>query len=245
MPNTITALPGQETVVACWDALARVSPGASVTRSGAVAAAVFPSWAPLNNAIVLNGDRGVAAAAVPRLGSVYAGAGVGAWALWMPARTTDLDAPDRVPDVRGLKRDTTTLVMHTTLSERFRLHEEVVHTSLATVKRYADDELVRGTELGEPEGTPGLSGWAIVRDGVAVTAAWSFRHEDDCGIYAVGTLPEWRRRGLARTLVEHMLADAGRRGSRSATLQSTRMGQPLYESLGFVPAGRYEEWVPR
>jgi GNAT superfamily N-acetyltransferase len=241
----ITTLPGQETVLACWDALARVSPGASVTRSGAVAAAVFPSWAPLNNAIVLNGNGSGASAAASRLTSVYAGAGVGAWALWIPARTTDLDAPDLLSEVSGLKRDTTTLVMHTTLSERFRLHDEVTHTSLASAKRFADDELVAATELGEPEATPGLSGWVIVRDGVAVTAAWSFRHEDDCGIYAVGTLPEWRRRGLARTLVEHVLADAGRRGSRTATLQSTRMGQPLYESLGFVPAGRYEEWVPR
>ena len=32
-------------------------------------------------------------------------------------------------------------------------------------------------------------------------------------------------------------------GARTATLQSTRMGQPLYESLGFQPAGRYEEWA--
>jgi GNAT superfamily N-acetyltransferase len=245
MSNTMTTLPGQETVLACWDALAQLSPGASVSRSGAVAAAVFPSWAPLNNAIVLKGNGSVVAAAASRLTNVYAGAGVGAWALWIPARTTDLDAPDRVPEVSGLKRDTTTLVMHTTLSEQFRLHDDVVEASFASVKRFADDETVPATEVGEPERTPGLSGWVIVRDGLVVTAAWSFRHEDDCGIYAVGTVPEWRRRGLARTLVEHVLADAGRKGSRTATLQSTRMGQPLYESLGFVAAGRYEEWVPQ
>ena len=39
--------------------------------------------------------------------------------------------------------------------------------------------------------------------------------------------------------------DAQRRGARTATLQSTRMGQTMYVSLGFAPVGRYEEWVSR
>jgi hypothetical protein len=43
--------------------------------------------------------------------------------------------------------------------------------------------------------------------------------------------------------MEHVLADAQHRGARTATLQSTRMGLPLYNSLGFAPAGRYEEWI--
>ncbi len=87
------------------------------------------------------------------------------------------------------------------------------------------------------------SAWVIVRDGMAVAGAWSFLRERDCGIYAVETLPQWRRRGLARSLMEHVLADAQRRGARTATLQSTRMGQPLYISLGFEPVGRYAEWT--
>ena len=40
-----------------------------------------------------------------------------------------------------------------------------------------------------------------------------------------------------------MLADARSQGAASASLQSTRMGQPLYETLGFAAAGRYEEWI--
>jgi hypothetical protein len=43
--------------------------------------------------------------------------------------------------------------------------------------------------------------------------------------------------------MEHILASAQARGAATASLQSTRMGQPLYESLGFKPAGRYEEWI--
>ena len=45
--------------------------------------------------------------------------------------------------------------------------------------------------------------------------------------------------------MEHVLADAWERDARSATLQSTEMAQPLYAGLGFVAAGRYEEWVPQ
>jgi GNAT superfamily N-acetyltransferase len=83
----------------------------------------------------------------------------------------------------------------------------------------------------------------MVHDHRAVAGAWSFLHDGDCGIYAVGTSPGWRRLGFARALVEHVMADARHRGARTASLQSTEMGRPLYESLHFEPAGRYEEWL--
>ena len=57
----------------------------------------------------------------------------------------------------------------------------------------------------------------------------------DCGLYAVGTVPGMRRRGLATALVEHVLADAYRRGARTASPQSTEMDEPLYRSMGFTP----------
>ncbi len=242
MSSKIIALAGQETLLACWSALARTSPGATLIRSAATAAAVFPTWAPLNNAIRLRTDDGAAAAAVSQLTSVYADAGVGAWALWLPSRATDLDTPDDIGDVGGLTRDTTTLVMQATALRGFRRHEGVVRTSIAAATR-ATEEPVLAVDLGEPERAAGPAAWVKVQDDAAVAGAWSFLHEPDCGIYTVGTSPGWRRRGLARSLVEHVLADAARRGARTATLQSTRMAQPLYESLGFEPAGRYEEWL--
>ena len=33
---------------------------------------------------------------------------------------------------------------------------------------------------------PGLATWVMAHDEVAVAGAWSFLHERDCGIYAVG-----------------------------------------------------------
>jgi GNAT superfamily N-acetyltransferase len=243
VPGEDAALPGQETLLACWSALAQLSPDARLVRSAATAAAVFPSWAPLNNAIALHADEDTATEAAPVLTSVYGEAGVDVWALWIPSRTTDLDAPGAMRAVGTLARDTTTLVMHATMPRRLRFHDGVIRTSLATVMRVADDEAVPALELGTPDAVPGLASWVMVHDGLAVACAWTYLHERDCGIYAVGTLPPWRRRGLAQSLVEHMLTDARSRGARTATLQSTRMGQPLYDSLGFEPAGRYEEWV--
>jgi ribosomal protein S18 acetylase RimI-like enzyme len=243
MPNAPISLPGQQTLIASWTALAGISPGARLSHSAAATAALFPSWAPLNNAILkLTVNDRHAMTAVSELKSTYAGAGVGGWALWVPSTKIDLDAPDDVYRLAGFRRDTTTLVMQADLRAGLQRHDGVVSTSIPVATR-AGDESVPVADLGEPETEPGLSGWVLVHGDVAVAGAWSFLREEDCGIYAVGTAPGWRRRGVARNLVEHVLADAHCGGARTATLQSTRMAQHLYRSLGFEPAGRYEEWL--
>lgn len=243
MPTAATTLPGHETLVACWRALAETSAGARLVRSPAAIAAVFPAWAPLNNAIMLD-PHASAGAVASELAGVYSDAGIDAWALWVPSRAVSLDAPDDVRTVGGLERDTTTLAMQTTLSNDLRRDDRIVAASVAAVARLGD-EPIPVSELGQPETSAGLAGWAMVDHDVAVSCGWSFLHGSDCGIYAVETLTAWRRRGLARSLVEHMLADAASQGARTASLQSTRIGQHLYESLRFEPAGRYEEWTSR
>lgn len=243
-PGSVDVLPGQDTLLACWNTLARLSKSARLIRSSTAPAAVFPAWAPLNNAILLDPDDSEGRTIAARdLARVYADAGVDAWALWVPSHTADLDAPDVVREVGVLKRDTTTLVMQATLSPHLRRHDRAVPTSIATATRAAGDEAVPAADLGEPDGLPGLSAWVIMDGQVTVAGAWSFLHGTDCGIYTVGTVPEFRRRGFARSLAEHALADARRQGAQTATLQSTRMAQQLYESLGFQAAGRYEEWI--
>src|SRR4051812_28094459 len=217
MPSStsgVGALPGQDTLLACWSRLAELSPGARVVRSSATATAVFPSWAPLNNAIMLSAHDGSAAGmAASQLRTMYADVGVEAWALWLPSRTTDWDEPDELRAVEGMKRDTTTLVMHATVPQGLKLHDAVVRVSLAALTRIANDEAVPVSDLGAPDAAPGLLMWAMVQDDLAVACAYSFLHEGDCGIYAVGTLPRWRRQGLARSLMEHVLAEAQRRGA--------------------------------
>lgn len=230
-------LPGEATLVASWAALARTSRGARLVRSATAVAAVFPEWEPLNNAI------GVPTV-VTEVGGVFADAGVDTWALWVRSRATEWDTPDDVAAVDGLVRDTTTMVMTTALAPGPVSTDGVVRTSLTSALR-AGDEPVPVTELGAPETVPGLAAWVLVRDQLAVTGAWTYRHDTDLGVYTVGTAPPLRRQGLATTLLRHLLADAERAGGRTASLQSTRMATGLYESLGFVAVGRYEEWITR
>ncbi len=49
------------------------------------------------------------------------------------------------------------------------------------------------------------------------------------------TEPEHRRRGLARRLLETMLAWCREQGFKAVSLHASDAGRPLYEALGFVP----------
>ena len=54
--------------------------------------------------------------------------------------------------------------------------------------------------------------------------------------------PEARGRGVARGLLEALLADAEEQGLRRTYLHSTDAGRPLYEQTGFAPDPR---WMAR
>lgn len=48
------------------------------------------------------------------------------------------------------------------------------------------------------------------------------------------TAPEWRGRGLARTLLDHLIRFARATDTRRIWLHATDAGRPLYEQAGFV-----------
>jgi GNAT superfamily N-acetyltransferase len=142
-----------------------------------------------------------------------------------------------------MSRDTTTLVMTADIADDLPSHPDVVRTSVAAAN-LAGEEPMAADLLPQPDDGDDLRGWVLVQHGWAVSGGWTYANGGDVGIYAVGTAPEFRRRGLARALMLHLLADARHRGARTASLQSTAMGEQLYASLGFRAVGRYEEWVP-
>jgi GNAT superfamily N-acetyltransferase len=47
--------------------------------------------------------------------------------------------------------------------------------------------------------------------------------------------PEYRRRGIARRLMETMIAWCRATGYRNVSLHASQEGRPLYERMGFVP----------
>jgi len=239
-----SGLSGEMTLLESWEALTAHSRDARLEYADAGVAVVFPHWTPLNNAIIFEAPTPAAtAAAAAAFTSVYADAGIDSWALWVPSRATTYDAPDLLTDIDGLTRDTTTLVMVADIPAGLPSYPNVIRTSIEVAGR-AGDEPVPISEVVEVPQSHGHEGWVLTEGPVAIAAAWTYRHGDDVGVYAVGTASEWRRRGHARRLLEHLLADARRRGARTASLQSTAMGEMLYRRLGFRPVGRYEEWIP-
>lgn len=74
-----------------------------------------------------------------------------------------------------------------------------------------------------------------------------FRGADSAGIYLIGTLPEFRRMGIADSMMRKLLSTAREEGYETAVLQASDMGLPLYRRLGFeeVMTIRIFAWTPR
>lgn len=80
----------------------------------------------------------------------------------------------------------------------------------------------------------GFQGWVGYADGDAVTTAAVLPSGDVLGVYAVATLPAWRRRGYAEAVTRHALEQAWRStGIARSVLQSTRAGLVLYRKMGY------------
>ncbi|HZH25338.1 MAG TPA: GNAT family N-acetyltransferase, partial [Solirubrobacteraceae bacterium] len=73
--------------------------------------------------------------------------------------------------------------------------------------------------------------------GETASVAMAFDVDSDTAIWFVATLPRARRHGLAAQILQRLLLDARGRGQRTASLQASQAGRPLYERLGFAAAG--------
>ncbi len=149
--TSMTTLSGQDTLIASWRSLALLSSDARIVHTPTTVAAVFPDWAPLNNAILVGGPGSLAASvAAAELKHLYGSAGVDSWALWVPASTPSLAAADRLTVVGGMRRDETTLVMRSRLAPPSSVPDGVVRTSVAAAAQ-AGDEPVPAPELPRPD----------------------------------------------------------------------------------------------
>jgi len=80
----------------------------------------------------------------------------------------------------------------------------------------------------------------IVAGGAVVISQWpAHAYELQCRratILNVYTEPEYRRRGIARQIMEVMIAWCKKEGFTRVTLHASDHGRHLYESLGFEPS---------
>jgi ribosomal protein S18 acetylase RimI-like enzyme len=237
---------GVATMIAAWEADARGSAGAELVIRDGFAAGVFPSEPErsiFNNVLIRRGlGRVKRLEAIEAIESVYAGAGVDHYAVWAHesegALRTQLSAG-------GFRLEETTRVMAMSLDgiESRPLGDELERFDwsryLATLRAEGlPDGLLGGVD---PDAYHVLGARVAGQD---VAAAIAFDHEGDCGIYNMGTLEAFRRRGLATALLIRHLLDAVERGCATASLQSTPIAEGVYRSVGFRDLGRFFEYVP-
>lgn len=88
-------------------------------------------------------------------------------------------------------------------------------------------------------------GWFVIdQDDRIVAVAGCMVYGRFSWIGLVGTHPSVRGRGLATQLSEHLLTWSYARGCRTVALDASRLGRPIYERLGFRPAGSTVQFAP-
>jgi GNAT superfamily N-acetyltransferase len=70
-------------------------------------------------------------------------------------------------------------------------------------------------------------------NGKPVTSAVLFKGEGAAGIFYIGTMPDVRRKGIAKAMVYYILNEAKNEGYNLSVLQASEMGYPLYKKIGF------------
>ncbi|MFI5928544.1 GNAT family N-acetyltransferase [Micromonospora sp. NPDC051543] len=127
--------------------------------------------------------------------------------------------------------------------------ERVRQVGAADSDRYTD-VLTRGFEV--PDGLFGslmggavldaerIDGYLYEEDGQALGTGMGMRHRGVVGVFNIAVVPDARGRGLGRAITEKVVRDAIAAGADAAYLQSSALGRPLYESMGF----RFQEnWI--
>jgi len=196
-------------------------------------------------------DAGALAAVLDELAEAYPNAGVRAWTVWVPEDDREAAA---LLEEAGHRLDATPTAM---IAELAMLPEPDpddldwdVHADpemLARINDAAYDWPV-GTFAGAMAGFGAIEGLRLYQarvDGEPVSVLGAYDNGGDCEVYFVATLAEHRGKGLARRLLHRALAEARDRGLAVSSLQSTKMGYPVYARLGYEPICRLEMWERR
>jgi GNAT superfamily N-acetyltransferase len=187
--------------------------------------------------------------ALEPLASRFEDAGVRAWTVWVPAHDRDAAA---LLERHGHRLDASPAAMAIELAEFSSPPAPGLDLDpdpdLAEIGRLNDaaygyeDQFTRALELLKRD-----SAYVYIArlDGEPAACTIALDHDRDCLIGLVATLPAARGRGLASALVTSALLDARTRGCETSSLQATRMGQPVYERIGYRDLGPIEMWERR
>jgi len=204
-------------------------------------------------------DRVALMAELDALAAIYEDHGIRAWTVWVPDE--DRDTTSLLAD-RGHRLDAEPRAMALDLADlrpASRPHPgsdpapavpegiELRPGDVATAAELNDRAYGYG-----PDGfRAALADETAIRwhvayeDGKAVSCIGTIEIGDDCCVTGVATPAEHRGRGIASWLLRRALAAARERGLRTASLQATKAGAPIYERLGFHDFGFVEMWELR
>jgi GNAT superfamily N-acetyltransferase len=232
---------GEATLLGCWREYAGGSSGAAVHYLAGVCAAIFPAEPErsfYNNAILARGLVPAAHdATLDGMEAAYASAGVDDFAAWVH----ETDVPMRnALERRGYAIAETTRAMGMVLDQGRIPRPEVEIGELDWQDYLRIFGLPEGLLAGIDHGAFGL---VVARvGGQDAAASLSFDLSGDRGIYNVGTLEPFRRRGLGTALTASQLHQAIECGCRTASLQATPMAERMYAAVGFRDFGRIIEY---
>ena len=105
------------------------------------------------------------------------------------------------------------------------------------------EEMLRAIVAPDTWRRPGNVVYVGYSDGVPVTTGLGVRTGATIGVYNIATIASARRLGLGAAMTERIAADGAEEGCEVAILQSSAMGRPLYERLGYRTVVEYDEWV--
>ena len=214
------------TLVAVWEAFAAAG-GGEVTQEPGYVFARHPH--PIfNNALLLQPDAAALVSIMARFQTA------GEWAVWTCAHETA-----SVAAAAGLQRDVTTTPMMADLELSVPQTDATIEPSIG------DDPAIIAELNGLPASlVAGVEGLRATVVGGGTSGLLSFPPDDDLNISFVATRPDASGQGLASAAVVAAMVGARYEGLRTATLPATPMGLGLYQRLGFVPIGEWQEWTP-
>ena len=127
--------------------------------------------------------------------------------------------------------------------QRRRMYEDMQYTEVASLERSATLNtayLRKAIAEGSFRSWLACSGSRAVAGGAVLVVPWPAHPYDlECRrgtILNVYTEPEYRRRGIARQLMETMIAWCRQEGLARVNLHASDHARRLYESLGFEPS---------
>lgn len=70
-----------------------------------------------------------------------------------------------------------------------------------------------------------------------------FDTDNNAGFHMIGTIPDGRGKGIGKSITERLIDEALINNCNHCVLNASKMGQPIYEKLGFVSFGTLENHI--